>query len=104
MNKTLIKQATLLQEANVRECKVCKERKLRILYGKFPGMNNKYIDESGKLWSGRTCPPCNNLRLKNKMAQIRQGKKTKLGTELIDSLTEAVDAEVMSKVITDENK
>jgi len=89
MSKSVLRRLAIMQEANVKECKVCKERKLRILYGKFPSMNNKYVDEGGALWSGRICPPCNQVRIKTKMQQIRAGRKIKISqTEAEVILTE----------------
>lgn len=59
-------------EANVRICKTCKQLKNRIQDGKFQnGKDKRWRDESGTLWSGNTCPPCNNERLKNKMRAKR---------------------------------
>jgi hypothetical protein len=81
-----------MQEANVKECRVCKEKKLRILCGKYASMNNKYVDESGGFWSGRTCPKCNQERVKAKMQEIRANRKSSrnIGQELIQSLEEMV--------------
>lgn len=76
MSKSNLKRLAILQEANVKECKLCKEKKLRILCGKFPSMNNKYVDEGGSLWSGRICPPCNQRRIKEKMQSLRAGRKS----------------------------
>lgn len=92
MSKSNLKRLAIMQEANIKECKVCKVQKLRILCGKFPSMNNKYVDESGALWSGRTCPPCNQARVKAKMQQIRANKKT-VGEQLVESVIEMVEAE-----------
>lgn len=50
-------------ETNLRICKVCKQIKTRTLAGKWK-KDNKFTDENGKLWSGSTCPSCNNERLK----------------------------------------
>lgn len=58
-------------ESNLRSCKVCRELKSRILAGKYDAKNNKYTDESGKLWNGSVCPPCNLERVKNKMREKR---------------------------------
>jgi hypothetical protein len=75
MSKSVLRRLAIQQEANVKECKTCKEKKLRILYGKYPSMNNKYVDESGALWCGRICPPCNQKRIKEKMQKLREGRK-----------------------------
>lgn len=90
MSHSALKRLVVQNETNVKECKVCKEKKLRILYGKFPSMDNKYVDEKGDLWSGRTCPPCNKERIKNKMKDMRIKRKRNIGEELIQSLEEMV--------------
>lgn len=79
-SKSQIRRLAIMQEANIKECKACKQQKLRILYGKFPSMNNKYVDESGALWSGRVCPPCNQARIKAKMQEIRANRKNNVRT------------------------
>ena len=81
ISKSTVKRLAIMQEANIKECKVCLVKKLRILCGKFPSMNNKYIDESGALWSGRTCPPCNQARIKAKMQEMRAGRKNSMAGE-----------------------
>lgn len=53
---------------NKRICKVCKVIKDRISDGNFAnGKNKKWRDAEGLLWSGSTCGPCNQLRLKEHM-------------------------------------
>lgn len=91
MRKSTIKRLSIQQEANVKECKVCHEKKLRILYGKFPSMNNKYVDESGSLWSGRICPLCNNARIKAKMQNLRAGRKIKISPEEAATITDSLE-------------
>ena len=58
-------------EANITECKVCKQKKLRVLAGQFPSRNKKYTDDTGKLWSGKTCPSCNHVRILASMRKLR---------------------------------
>lgn len=59
-------------ESNKTLCKSCKVIKLRIEDGKFPDLKNrKWRDESGGLWSGKTCPDCNRNRLKEHMKSKR---------------------------------
>lgn len=65
-------------ETNLHECKVCNQKKLRILAGRYPSNNNKYTNEAGKLWSGRTCPDCNHQRLVNTM-RVKRGSKISIG-------------------------
>lgn len=52
-------------ETDIRRCKSCGETKKRTLVGKFPdNVNKKYVDETGKLWSGSTCPSCHKTKCK----------------------------------------
>jgi len=60
-------------ESNLRLCKICKQLKTRTLAGKW-SKDNKWTDESGKLWSGSVCPSCNHERLKVVM-RIKRAKK-----------------------------
>ena len=45
-------------EVNETECRVCKQKKLRVLVGKFNAKDKRYTNEHGKLWNGRKCPEC----------------------------------------------
>lgn len=60
-----------MSEINLHECKKCQQKKLRVLAGRYPSNNNKYTDEHGRLWSGRTCPDCNHARLVSHMRNKR---------------------------------
>lgn len=64
-------------EADLKECRLCLRKQLRIIIGKFPSNNKKYADEQGRLWNGRLCGECNNNRIKNKMQELR--KRSELG-------------------------
>lgn len=64
-----------LKETNLRACKICKQLKTRTLAGKFDQRNKKYTDESGKLWCGNICPPCNCERIKLAMRIKRNVKE-----------------------------
>jgi hypothetical protein len=59
------------QETNLTTCKKCQQNKIRIFIGKFPSKSRKYQDESGALWCGNICPPCNKERLKEVMRKKR---------------------------------
>jgi hypothetical protein len=63
-------------ESNLTECKECKQKKLRILVGKYPSKNKKYTDDTGKLWSGKLCPLCNHNRV---LAAMRKARGTIIG-------------------------
>lgn len=58
-------------EQNLRICKVCKKLKERIESGKYNLKDKKYVDDTGKVWMGSTCPSCNTERLKNHMRTKR---------------------------------
>lgn len=54
-----------MQESNLKKCKVCNELKTRIQLGKFTnGRDKKWVDETGKQWSGHICSSCNVSRVK----------------------------------------
>ena len=60
-------------ETNKTLCKICKQIKERIAAGNFKnGRNKKWRDESGQLWNGKICGPCNALRLKEVMQNKRK--------------------------------
>lgn len=63
-------------ESNLRICKVCQQLKQRIDAGKFNAdkKDKKYVDSEGKLWNGSCCPPCNLIRINNKMKEKRKCK------------------------------
>lgn len=49
--------------------------KIRTESGKYPnGKDKKYTDETGKLWSGSICPPCNKIRANETMKKKRNEK------------------------------
>lgn len=63
-------------ETNLRICKQCQQLKTRIDAGKFNSTkkDKKYVDETGKLWSGSLCPECNKIRLKDVMRNKRNNE------------------------------
>lgn len=65
-------------EANLSTCRKCNEIKLRVHAGNFDPRNKKFVDEDGKLWSGRYCPSCNKARVREQMAKNRLAKKAAL--------------------------
>jgi hypothetical protein len=59
-------------EINKRKCKVCGEKKNRVLSGKFPnGKDKKWTQEDGKIWNGNCCGDCNVRRSFEKMRKYR---------------------------------
>lgn len=65
-------------DSDLKECKLCLQKKLRITIGKYPSNNKKYADDQGRLWNGRMCGECNNKRINTAMKECRQ-KKNELG-------------------------
>lgn len=61
-------------EANLRLCKVCNEKKIRILDGKFDAINKRWVDSTGKCWNGNVCPDCHKNRAKHNMRKLRSDK------------------------------
>lgn len=60
-------------EISIIKCKICLETKTRILSGKYPdGKNNRWVDESGLEFNGKTCPTCHKI----KMAERKRNKGT----------------------------
>jgi ssDNA-binding Zn-finger/Zn-ribbon topoisomerase 1 len=54
------------------KCKRCNELKVRVQNGTFGNPKNKrHVDESGKQWSGRTCPDCHRNRSAVNMKTLR---------------------------------
>lgn len=59
-------------EANLVQCKVCQDLKVKIEAGKYPkGKTKKYVDEHNVQWNGKVCPECNRERVKKNMAVKR---------------------------------
>lgn len=59
-------------EQNVRLCKKCLIKKPRISAGKYPdGRNSRWVDCSGREWSGRSCPDCHVVTAKVVMRKMR---------------------------------
>lgn len=52
-----------MNEANLSKCKVCNQLKNRIADGNFNHRDKRWRDESGGMWSGRTCPSCHRERI-----------------------------------------
>lgn len=62
-------------DADVRQCKLCQEYKVRIHRGKFDFRNKRFMDQKGGLWNGNVCPPCNRARVNAKMKELRERRK-----------------------------
>ena len=62
-------------EIDKKECKVCKELKIRVRVGRYPNFKDiKFSDEIGLLWNGKTCPTCHKKIMQEKMS-IKRAKK-----------------------------
>jgi hypothetical protein len=61
-----------LADRDNRICKVCRKIKVRIFSGKFDNQKDKrYTDETGKQWSGSTCPSCHAELTRKRMRKKR---------------------------------
>lgn len=69
-------------ESNQTKCKVCNLMKPRILAGKMDEKNKKFIDDTGKMWSGRTCPGCHKERMKTNMSKMRFDRKQEVSPDV----------------------
>lgn len=59
-------------DKDIRQCKICKEFKVRIRSGKFPnGKDTKFTGEYGRQWSGRICPECQVEKMAGHMKNKR---------------------------------
>lgn len=65
-----------MNEIQQKVCKICNQLKSRIQMGTFPNKSCKrWIDESGKQWSGKVCPECQANRAKVNMRRLRTERK-----------------------------
>ncbi len=63
-------------ERDLRHCKQCGDLKLRIRDGNYPNQKDtRYIDDTGKQWSGSTCSKCHRENCKNKAKERRAKAK-----------------------------
>jgi len=63
-------------ESDIATCRLCEKLVVRRCVGKFPnGRDKMYVDEDGKLWSGRRCPKCQADRAKSNMQRLRKSQK-----------------------------
>lgn len=62
------------KETSVIKCTFCTKVCTRYLAGRYPnGKDKKWVDEKGREFSGRTCPPCHSNRIaKNKRRRIKE--------------------------------
>lgn len=66
-----------MEEKNIRQCKKCNQLRPRVYDGKFPdGKNNRWLDDTGRLWNGNTCGQCHNTKMSNHMKVTRNAAKT----------------------------
>lgn len=63
-------------EQDLRECKQCNIKKLRIRSGKYPSeKDTKFVDNEGKIWNGNICPECHNENRKAYQKEKRRKAK-----------------------------
>jgi hypothetical protein len=60
------------RKSSIKQCKICKEFKIKIPAGKRPdGRNTRFVGQDDLEWSGKTCPKCHVAKMKNHMAGKR---------------------------------
>lgn len=64
-----------LKEQDVVICKKCEQPRIRI-FSKKVGKNKQYIDKSGSMWNGLTCPSCTLVRIRQHMEKLRISLRT----------------------------
>lgn len=70
----------LNQESDLRVCKQCGEKKMRIRSGSYHnGKDKKYVDINGRQWSGSVCPSCHAHNCKERQKLQRILKKEGMG-------------------------
>ena len=66
----------MIEEKQLKQCKICNEVKLRIYDGKYSdGKNTIWIGEKGTQWNGRICPECQVAKMKNHM-QVKRASQS----------------------------
>lgn len=60
-----------MNDTSIVKCKNCGQTKKRILSGRYPNNDKRWVDDSGLEWNGHTCPICHQ----NKVRQRKQNKK-----------------------------
>lgn len=62
-------------EKDLRMCKVCKNIKVRIQDGRYPGGKYKrFVGDNGSEWNGSKCPECHREGMKNAVAKKRHAQ------------------------------
>lgn len=61
------------EETNLTKCKKCGELKKRTQSGFFNEKDKRWVDETGGLWNGKSCPTCTRIRVKEAMKKARIG-------------------------------
>lgn len=65
-----------MSEIQQKVCKICNQLKSRIQMGTFTNKACKrWVDESGKQWSGLVCPSCQANRAVVNMRRLREQRK-----------------------------
>lgn len=64
------------KESSVIKCSRCYKVVTRYLAGRYPnGKDKKWVDEKGREFSGRTCPPCHSDRAAGNNRRRRSSKE-----------------------------
>lgn len=64
------------KDHSIIQCKICKLECKRIFAGRYPnGKDKKWVDESGREFSGKVCPKCHAERCAKRVALKRRNAK-----------------------------
>lgn len=64
------------KETNVSVCKVCQNLVMKITDFKYDEKNFRYVDQHGKFWNGKVCPPCHKKHMQKRMQEKRKPGST----------------------------
>lgn len=78
-------------------CKICKNIKTRILDGKFDNINKRWVDDSGGIWNGKICPPCQLLKVREKMRGIPRKRYNYIKTDKYSNMSEEEIIQIKEK-------
>lgn len=66
----------IAMECEYKVCKICNVEHKRFRDGVYPnGKDTRFVNESGKEWSGRVCPQCHINKVSNKLKEKREKRK-----------------------------
>lgn len=48
------------------KCKNCGTTQVRVLAGRYPNNDKRWVDAEGNEFNGHTCPPCHKEKVRNR--------------------------------------